>query len=58
MFRVDGALVPLKNGERMMPDEIQKIAFDDHEPGAEGSASTRTAKRTSPTGSPAWAASV
>ena len=21
MFRVDGALVPLKNGERMMPDE-------------------------------------
>ncbi len=28
MFRVDGALVPLKNGERMMPDEIQKIAFE------------------------------
>ena len=28
MFRLDGALVPLKNGERMMPDEIQKIAFD------------------------------
>jgi twitching motility protein PilT len=28
MFRVDGGLVPLKNGERMMPDEIQKIAFD------------------------------
>ena len=28
MFRVDGALVPLKNGERMMPDEIQKMAFD------------------------------
>ena len=28
MFRVDGALVPLKNGERMLPDEIQKIAFD------------------------------
>jgi twitching motility protein PilT len=28
MFRVDGALVPLKNGERMMPDETQKIAFD------------------------------
>jgi Tfp pilus assembly pilus retraction ATPase PilT len=28
MFRVDGALVPLKNGERLMPDEIQKIAMD------------------------------
>jgi twitching motility protein PilT len=28
MFRVDGALVPLKNGERMMPDEIQKMALD------------------------------
>jgi twitching motility protein PilT len=27
MFRVDGALVPLKNGERMMPDEIQQMAF-------------------------------
>ncbi|MCP5045424.1 MAG: PilT/PilU family type 4a pilus ATPase, partial [bacterium] len=26
MFRVDGALVPLKNGERMMPDELQNIA--------------------------------
>jgi twitching motility protein PilT len=26
MFRVDGALVPLKNGERIMPDEMQKIA--------------------------------
>jgi twitching motility protein PilT len=28
MFRVDGALVPLKNGERMMPDELQRIAAD------------------------------
>ncbi len=27
MFRVDGALVPLKNGERVLPDELQKIAF-------------------------------
>jgi twitching motility protein PilT len=27
MFRVDGALVPLKNGERIMPDEIQAMAF-------------------------------
>lgn len=27
MFRVDGALVPLKNGERIMPDELQTIAF-------------------------------
>jgi len=27
MFRVDGALVPLKNGERLMPDEIQKTAI-------------------------------
>jgi twitching motility protein PilT len=26
MFRVDGALVPLKKGERMMPDELQNIA--------------------------------
>jgi twitching motility protein PilT len=26
MFRLDGALVPLKNGERLMPDEIQKMA--------------------------------
>ena len=28
MFRVDGALVPLKNGDRMMPDEIQRIAAE------------------------------
>jgi twitching motility protein PilT len=27
MFRLDGALVPLKNGERMMPEEIQKMAI-------------------------------
>ena len=27
MFRVDGALVPLKNGERILPDEMQKVAF-------------------------------
>ena len=26
MFRVDGALVPLKNGERLMPEEIQGMA--------------------------------
>jgi len=26
MFRVDGALVPLKNGERLTPDYLQKIA--------------------------------
>jgi twitching motility protein PilT len=27
MFRVDGALVPLKNGERLMPEDIQKMAY-------------------------------
>jgi twitching motility protein PilT len=27
MFRVDGALVPLKNGDRIMPDEISNMAF-------------------------------
>jgi len=27
MFRVDGALVPLKNGERLVPEDLQKIAF-------------------------------
>jgi twitching motility protein PilT len=27
MFRVDGALVPLKNGERLLPEEMQKTAF-------------------------------
>lgn len=27
MFRVDGALVPLKNGERLTPEEIQKTAI-------------------------------
>jgi len=27
MFRVDGALVPLKNGERVMPDQLQQMAF-------------------------------
>jgi twitching motility protein PilT len=27
MFRVDGTLVPLKNGERMMPEQIQTMAF-------------------------------
>jgi len=26
MFRVDGALVPLKNGERILPDDMQKLA--------------------------------
>jgi len=26
MFRVDGALVPLKNGERMVPDQIAQMA--------------------------------
>jgi twitching motility protein PilT len=26
MFRVDGALVPLKNGERIPPDDLQKMA--------------------------------
>jgi twitching motility protein PilT len=26
MFRVDGALVPLKNGERLMPEETSRIA--------------------------------
>jgi len=27
MFRVDGALVPLKNGDRIMPDDIQTMAY-------------------------------
>jgi len=27
MFRVDGALVPLKNGERLMAEDISKMAF-------------------------------
>jgi len=27
MFRVDGALVPLKNGQRLLPEEMQKTAF-------------------------------
>jgi len=27
MFRVDGALVPLKNGERLAPEDLQQIAF-------------------------------
>jgi twitching motility protein PilT len=27
MFRVDGALVPLKNGERLLPEEMQTTAF-------------------------------
>jgi twitching motility protein PilT len=27
MFRVDGALVPLKNGERLQPEAITKMAF-------------------------------
>jgi len=27
MFRVDGALVPLKNGERLMPDDLSQMAF-------------------------------
>ena len=27
MFRVDGALVPLKNGERLLPEEMQQTAF-------------------------------
>jgi twitching motility protein PilT len=26
MFRVDGALVPLKNGERLSPEQVQKMA--------------------------------
>ncbi len=27
MFRVDGALVPLKNAERLLPDQVEKMAF-------------------------------
>ena len=27
MFRVDGALVPLKNGERLVPDQVQRMAM-------------------------------
>jgi twitching motility protein PilT len=27
MFRVDGALVPLKNGERLSPEDLQSMAF-------------------------------
>jgi len=27
MFRVDGALVPLKNGERVLPDDLQAMAL-------------------------------
>ena len=27
MFRVDGALVPLKNGERIVPDDLQAAAL-------------------------------
>ncbi len=27
MFRLDGALVPLKNAERLLPEDLQKIAF-------------------------------
>lgn len=27
MFRVDGALVPLKNGERLLPDTLKKMAY-------------------------------
>ena len=27
MFRVDGALVPLKNGDRMLPEEMQQVAL-------------------------------
>jgi len=33
MFRVDGALVPLKNGERLHPDDIQRTAFAIMNPG-------------------------
>jgi twitching motility protein PilT len=28
MFRVDGALVPLKNGERMVPEDVTKMSFE------------------------------
>src|SRR5262245_9406232 len=27
MFRVDGALVPLKSGERLTPENVQQMAF-------------------------------
>ena len=27
MFRVDGALVPLKDGKRLMPEVLQQMAF-------------------------------
>jgi hypothetical protein len=26
MFRVDGALVPLKNGERLVPEDVEKMS--------------------------------
>ena len=48
MFRVDGALVPLKKGERLAPEELEKVAL----------ASTRRAKWTWPTAWPASGASA
>ena len=44
MFRVDGALVPLKNGERLMPDEMQKMAFGIMNQVQKRSASRRSAR--------------
>jgi len=70
MFRVDGALVPLKNGERVLPDELQKIAFsimnpvqrarfdENRECDLSGPASTRIGSVISRTESLASAASV
>ena len=44
MFRVDGALVPLKNGERLPPEEIAEDGLRDHEPAPEGAASRTTSE--------------
>ncbi len=58
MFRVDGALVPLKNGERLLPEETTRIAHGIMNAGAAAPASKRTASATSLTASLASAASA
>ena len=58
IFRVDGALVPLKNAERLLPGIPREGRHRDHELGAEGALRDRRTSATSPTASRASAASA
>ena len=58
MFRVDGALVPLKDGKRLPPEEIARMALRDHERVPEGEVQADQRGRPRLRRARAWAASA